>query len=80
MGVAPKQPIGERAIRSGALIGGTYRLGELLGAGGMGQVYEAEHAALGRKVALKVLRPGMDDAQGTRRFQREMRAVAALSS
>jgi serine/threonine protein kinase len=76
----PRQPIGERAIRPGALIDGTYRLGELLGAGGMGQVYEAEHAALGRKVALKVLRPGMDDVEGTSRFRREMRAVAALTS
>jgi serine/threonine protein kinase len=67
-------------MRPGTLIDGTYRLGELLGAGGMGQVYEAEHVALGRKVALKVLRAGMDDVEGTGRFRREMRAVAALTS
>jgi WD40 repeat protein/serine/threonine protein kinase len=58
---------------------GAYHLLRLIGRGGMGVVYEAEHAALGRHVALKVLPAGAaGDAKLLARFQREARAAAQL--
>jgi eukaryotic-like serine/threonine-protein kinase len=59
---------------------GKYRVLERLGRGGMGEVYVAEDTSLGRRVALKVLRPEVAGAADRReRFQREARAVAALN-
>lgn len=58
---------------------GSYRLIRRLGAGGMGIVYEAEDARLGRRVALKVVRPELAGSADTvARFEREARAVAKL--
>ncbi|MFL5913232.1 MAG: serine/threonine-protein kinase [Gaiellaceae bacterium] len=56
------------------LIAGRYRLDELLGRGGMSEVWAATDLELGRRVALKLLAPHADSA----RFEREARAVAAL--
>lgn len=56
-----------------------YRLLELLGRGGMGQVYLCEHTRMRRKVAVKILPPDKAaDPVLFRRFEREARAVAAL--
>ncbi|WP_439623914.1 protein kinase domain-containing protein [Gemmata sp.] len=58
---------------------GPYRVKEQLGVGGMGVVYRAEDTALGRDVAIKVLRPGADrDPRYVERFAREARALAAV--
>jgi serine/threonine-protein kinase len=58
---------------------GEFRLLRKLGAGGMGVVYLADQTSLGRRVALKVMRPelaGSEDA--LQRFQREAAAIAQL--
>jgi serine/threonine-protein kinase len=59
---------------------GQYVIQDLLGRGGMGAVYLAEHLELHRQVAVKVLAPGRgEDARlATERFLREARAAAAL--
>ena len=58
---------------------GPYRILNQIGAGGMGQVFLAEHATLRRQVALKVLPPRQAlDPANVERFYREARAAAAL--
>ncbi len=59
---------------------GHYRLGEMLGEGGMGTVYRVEHTVLGRQYALKVLRPKVVERESTaaQRFVREARAAARV--
>ncbi len=59
---------------------GPYEILSPLGAGGMGEVYRARDAKLGRDVAIKVLPERFAvDADSLARFEREARAVAALS-
>jgi hypothetical protein len=66
---------------------GIYRLGKLLGRGGMGEVYLATHRMLARPAAIKLLRPEMlaagdgNSAQlAITRFRREVEAAAKLRS
>jgi tRNA A-37 threonylcarbamoyl transferase component Bud32 len=62
------------------LLSGRYRLGSLLGRGGMADVYDGFDERLARPVAIKILRPsGVDDPAMRARFEREARAVARLS-
>ncbi|MBI4700452.1 MAG: serine/threonine protein kinase [Deltaproteobacteria bacterium] len=67
--------------RLGALLEGKYRVCRLIGRGGMGAVYEAEHTGIGRRVAVKFLHTSaLSDATSTARFQREARAISAVES
>jgi Tol biopolymer transport system component len=59
---------------------GPYEILSAIGAGGMGEVYRARDARLGRDVAIKVLPPDVaGDAERLARFQDEARAAAALN-
>lgn len=63
----------------GKSIGGRYLVRSLLGEGGMGTVYEAEHIALGRSVAVKVLHSAQAlKKEAIRRFEQEARAAGAI--
>ena len=54
-------------------------MGRLLGRGGMGEVYEAEHTRSGRRLALKVLRSRLQNADERARFLREGQLAASVS-
>ena len=64
--------------RPGTIIG-PYKLREQIGEGGMGVVYVAEQShPVRRKVALKVIKPGMDTKQVVARFEAERQALAMM--
>lgn len=59
---------------------GQYRLRGRLGAGGMGEVYEAEHVLLRRRCAIKLIREDQTSDPATfGRFEREVQAMATLT-
>jgi len=67
------------ALTSGTRLG-PYEILAPLGAGGMGEVYQARDCKLGRDVAIKVLPPVFAaDEERLARFRREARALAALN-
>lgn len=65
----------------GQTIDGKYQIVRLLGQGGMGAVYEASHLGTGRRVAVKVILPGVPISRDAiLRFQREARAAGVIES
>jgi serine/threonine-protein kinase len=83
VGVHRQDPREHAENRTGDLRGetiGVYRLIEPLGRGGMGEVYLAERAdgRFDQKVAVKLVKRGMDSAEILRRFARERRILARL--
>src|SRR5438309_11835495 len=59
---------------------GSYELGVQIGAGGMGEVYQAHDTKLGRDVAIKVLPEAFEhDPERLSRFQREAKMLASLN-
>ena len=56
-----------------------YRVIRLLGSGGMGQVFEAEHRLMRRRVALKIIKPQwLRNSEAVSRFRREVQGAAKL--
>ena len=77
----------ERAMRVGGAgrytdhTFGSYRLGHVLGRGGMGEVYEATHVDTDQPAAVKLLAPReLGNPRSVERFVREVRAVSRLTS
>jgi eukaryotic-like serine/threonine-protein kinase len=77
--------LGQQVARAREM--GSYQLGELLGRGGMGEVYKATHRMLARPAAIKLIRPeiasGRTGDRGrmvVKRFHREAEAAATLRS
>ena len=74
---------GSRARAQAADLSGTigaYEVLSLIGRGGMGEVYLAHDTRLGRKVAVKVLRPALtSNPDAVRRFEQEARAASSLN-
>jgi serine/threonine-protein kinase len=71
----------QRALlpQPGDIVAGKYRLVRVLGEGGMGTVFEAEHVVLDQRVAVKLLAPDGEVSDATvERFLREARATARL--
>lgn len=69
------------SIETGQVIDGKYRIVKLLGQGGMGAVYLAEHMIIGKRVALKVLLGSVaGNETAVARFEREAQAAARIGN
>jgi serine/threonine protein kinase len=75
----PEVPEEDGPLSPGARLG-KYQIVRLLGAGGMGTVYEATHSEIGKRVAIKTLSPAIAAIPGARqRFLREAQLTSRLS-
>jgi len=73
------KPAQDNQIKPGDCIGGHYIIKRMLGQGGMGCVYKAEHNLTGQPVAIKTLSPHLAEDPGLReRFIQEARTLASL--
>ncbi|HEV2880013.1 MAG TPA: protein kinase [Pyrinomonadaceae bacterium] len=69
---------GDGELQAGQTLDG-YEIVKLLGEGGMGEVYLAREAELGREVALKLVKRGLGTADVLRRFRHEEQILASLN-
>ncbi|MBC7974940.1 MAG: serine/threonine protein kinase, partial [Myxococcales bacterium] len=76
---ASPSPSSEDPFEIGSVLDGRYRIDALLGTGGMGRVYRAEHTKIGKSVAIKVLHADLGrNREASQRFQREAIASGRL--
>ncbi|WNG33776.1 protein kinase [Archangium violaceum] len=78
---ASEQSEWESTVRKDILVGqrlGEYVVRRRIGSGGMGVVYEGEHPVIGRKVAIKIIRPDSSEGIRSRELVSEARATSAI--
>ncbi len=68
------------AVTPGDVISDKYRIDAVLGSGGMGTVFRGWHLGLNRTVAIKMMHPELLSDEVARRFAREARAAASITS
>jgi len=77
---AAEQPPHREGLTPGVTLASRFRIIQFLGGGGMGEVYEAEDATLGGRVALKTLRPELaSDQLFLQRFMREVNLARQIT-
>ncbi len=70
---------GSQAAAPAVVLGGKYRLGKLIAAGGLGEVFEAVHEVIGHRVAVKMIRNEFSaNPELSARFLQEARAAGAV--
>ena len=78
-GMDPRRTMASPLVEQPGTVVGHYKLVEQIGEGGMGVVYMAEQTEpVRRKVALKIIKPGMDSRQVMARFEAERQALAMM--
>jgi serine/threonine protein kinase len=75
--VAEAGPITDELV--GTTIDGRYLVSRLIGRGGMGKVYEADHVGLGKRVAIKFVSDADADRDQRARFRQEARAASRIT-
>lgn len=73
------QTVEFNALDGSVVLGGRYQLGDVIGRGGMAEVYRASDLKLARPVAVKILLDGAGDDTDRQRFIAEARTLAMLS-
>jgi len=80
-GAAAAQDLSPDESFEGQVVGGKYRVGPLVGSGGMGTVWLGRHEQLGTRLAIKFIRPQFAERpDARRRFEIEARAAASVDS
>ncbi|MCA9257908.1 MAG: protein kinase [Planctomycetales bacterium] len=77
--IADRPADADLGVEVGDVVAGKYKLLQLIGEGGMGVVYMAEQRhPVNRRVALKIIKPGLHSAEVVARFEAEQQALAVM--